>query len=219
MLRTLDEEALLLFEFAIRVAARVKHYEIAAFEKEGGEHAQLQETVVDLCYSLLKVQINILCPKDSNNYSILSKQSTSVLAINFDEYDNIQQLDDICKDHVTYVQSLNFTAAQERITRMEAEMDKRVRAEVARQFEQLAPYMMQSLMRSITEEIRHQSANIRRPPPQNMAFGEGRQDDVRSRTPPQPDDQAEGQSEHASASRDSQPKSHEDSPLSQQTEG
>ena len=219
MLRTLDEEALLLFEFAIRVAARVKQYEAAAFEKEGGEHAQLQETVVDLCYSLLKVQINILCPKDSNNYSILSKQSTRVLVINSDEYDNIQQLDDICKDHVTYVQSLNFAAAQERITRMEAEMDERVRAEVARQFEQLAPYMMRSLMLSVNEAIRRQNANNRPPPPQHMADGEGSQDDGRSKTPPQPSDRAKGHSEHASTSRDPHPKSHESSPTSQQTEG
>ena len=219
MLRTLDKEALLLFAVAIRVAARVKQYEAAAFEKEGGEHAQLQANVVDLCYSLLKVQINILCPKDSNNYSILSKQSTNVLVINLEEYDNIQQLDDVCKDNFTYIQSLNFAAAQERITRMEAEMDERVRAEVARQFEQLAPYMMQSLMRSITEAIRHQNANNRPPPPQNMADGEGSQDDGRSKTPPQPSDRAKGHSEHASTSRDSQPKSHENSPTSQQTEG
>ena len=219
MLRTHNDEALLLFEFAIRVAARVKQYEAAAFEKEGGEHAQLQETVVDLCYSLLRVQIDILCPKDSNNYGILSKQSTRALVIDFDEYTNIKQLDDSCKDHITYVQSLNLAAAQERITRMEAEMDKRVRAEVARQFEQLAPYIVQDIFRSINAALRDQNANRRTPPPQNIADGQGSHDDVGSETRHQPSDQAKGSSEHASTSRDSQPESHEDSPTGQQTEG
>ena len=198
MLQAHDEEAILLFESAIRVAARVKQYETAAFEKEGGEHAQLQETVVDLCYSLLKAQINVVCPRDSNKYGILSKQSTRGLVDDINEYAIIKQLDGVCKDQVAYVQSLNLAAAQERITRMEAEMDERVRAEVARQFEQLAPYIVQSLMGSVIEAIRR-----------------GSHDDARSRTPSQPSDQAKGHSEHASTSRDSQPKSPEDSPTSQ----
>ena len=197
----------------------MKQYEAAAFEKEGGEHAQLQETVVDLCYSLLRVQIDMLCPKDSNNYGILSKQSTRVLVIDFDEYANIKQLDDICKDHIAYVQNSNLAAAQERITRMEAEMDKRVRAEVARQLEQFAPHVVQYVMRSVNEAIMHQNANRSPPPPQNIADEQGSHDDARSRTPHQPSDRAEGHSEHASTSRDSQPESREDSPTSQKTEG
>ena len=197
----------------------MKHYEAAAFEKEGGEHAQLQETVVDLCYSLLRVQIDILCPRNSNNYGILSKQSTGVLVIDFDEYANIKQLAGICKEHVAYVQSLNLAATQERITRMEAEMDKRVRAEVARQLEQLAPHIVQYVLRSINEAVVHQNANRSPAPPQNIAVGQGSHDDVRSRTPHQPSDEARGHSEHASTSRGSQPKSCEDSPTSQQTEG
>ena len=215
MLRAHDEEALLLFEMVIRVAARVKQYETAAFEKEGGEHGQLQETVVDLCYSLLKVQINILCPRDSNKHGILSNQSTWGLGNDLDEYAVIKQLNDSCKDQVPYVQSLNLAAAQERITRMEAEMDQRVRAEVARQFEQLAPYIVQDITRSFTEAIRNQNANRRPPPPQNIADGQGSHDDVGSRTPHQLSDQAKGHSGHASTSRDSQPKSHEDNPTSQ----
>ena len=193
----------------------MKQYETAAFEKEGGEHAQLQETVVDLCYSLLKAQINVVCPRDSNKYGILSKQSTRGLVDDINEYAIIRQLDGLCKDQVAYVQSLNLAAAQERITRMEPEMDEKVRAEVARQFEQLAPYIVQSLMGSVTEAIRHQNANRRPPPSPNIADGQGSHDGARSRTPPQSSDQAKGHSEHASTSRDSQPKSPEDSPTSQ----
>ena len=218
MLQAEDEEALLLFELAIRVAARVKQYETVAFEKEGGDHTQLQEAVIYLCYSLLKVQINILCPRDSNKYGILSNQPTRGLVYDLDEYEMIKQLNDICKDQVAYIQSLNLAAAQERITRLEAEMDKKIRAEVARQFEQVAPYMMQNIMRALYESLRHQNANSRMPPQPDIADGGATQDDVVSRTPHQPSAQAKGHSEHTSTGRDSQQKSQEDIPTSQQAE-
>ena len=218
MLQAEDEEALLLFELAIRVAARVKQYETVAFEKEGEDHTQLlQEAVIHLCFSLLKVQINIVCPRDSNKYGTLSRQSTKGLVYDLDEYEIIKQLNDICKDQVAYIQSLNLAAAQERITRMEAEMDKRIRAEVARHFQQVAPYMMQNIMRALLESLRHQNANSRPPPPQDIVDGVVSQDDVGSRTPHQPSEQAEGHSEHTSTGKNSQQKSQEDSPTSQQT--
>ena len=200
------------------MAARVKQYETVAFEKDGGDYTQLQEAVIYLCYSLLKVQINIVCPRDSNIYGILSKQSTKGLVYDVDEYRIIKQLNDICKDQVAYIQSLNLAAAQERITRMEAEMDKRIGAEVARQFEQLVPYMMQNIMRALLESVRRQNANSRPPTPQNIADGGASLDGVSSKTPHQPGEQAEGHSEHTSTGRDSQQKSQEVIPTSQQSE-
>ena len=209
---------MLLFELAIGVAARVKQYETVAFEEEGGDHTQLQEAVIYLCYSLLKVQINIVCPGDSNIYGILSRQSTKGLVYDFDEYEIIKQLNDICKDQVAYIQSLNLAAAQERIARMEAEMDKRISAEVARQFQQVAPYMMQNIMRALLESLRHRNANSRPSPPQDIVDGVVSQDDVGSRTPHQPSEQAEGHGEYTSTGKDSQQKSQENIPISQQTE-
>ncbi len=183
MLQAHNEEALLLFELAIRAAARVKLYETAAFDQEGGEASQLQDTAIDLCYSLLKVQINIVCPRDTNNYGILSKQSTKGLVNDLDEYAIIKQLDGLCKDQFAYMQSVKLAAAQAQIIRMAHEMDQRVRAEVARQFEQLAPHIVQDIMRSLNEAIRNQNANRRPPPPQNTADEQGSHDDARSRTP------------------------------------
>ena len=193
----------------------MKLYETAAFDGEGEGPWQLQATLIDLCYSLLKVQINIVCPRDSNNYGILSKQSTRGLVNDLSEYAVIKQLDDLCKDQFAYMQNLRLATCLKHVQSMEAEMDKRVRAEVARQFDQLAPYIMQELVRSLNEALRHQDANRRPPPPPNIADGQGSNDDGRSRTPEQPNDQAQGHNEHASTSRDSQPKSHKDNPTSQ----
>lgn len=219
MLHAHDEEALILFDLVTRIAQRVKHYETVAFALNKAEYVQLQGTVVDLCYSLLMVQISIVCPKDSNKYGILSRQSTKGFLDALDEYAIIKQLDEDCNDQVAYIQGVNLAAALERIKRMEAEMEDKVKAEVTRQFEKATPYLVHSLWRSFNEAIMKQNANRKPPAPQNTTDGEGSRDDAGSRNPQQRDDGAEGHSEQVSASRDSQPESHKDSPTSQQTEG
>ena len=215
MLHAHDEEALLLFELVTRIAARVKHYETVAFGGKEAEYVQLQETVIDLCYSLLMVQISIVCPKDSDKYGILSRQSTRGFLDALDEYAIIKQLDEDCNDQVAYVQGVNLTVALERIKRMEAEMENKVRAEVTRQFEKATPYLVQNLWRSLNEAILRQNAIRKPPPPQNIADGEGSHDNAESRNPQQRDDQAEGRNEDKSTSRDSQPESHKYSSTSQ----
>ena len=217
MLHAHNEEALLLFELVTRIAGRVKHYEDVAFVYKEAEYVQLQETVITLCYSLLMVQIRIVCPKDSDKYGILSRQSTRGFLDALDEYAMIKQLDEICNDLVAYVQGVNLAAALEQIQRMEAEMEEKVRAEVARQFEKAAPALAQNMWRLFHDALTQQNANRRPPPPQNIADGEDSHDDAGSRNPQQRDDQAEGHNDDASTSRDSQPESHKDSPTSQQT--
>lgn len=215
MLHAHNEEALLLFELVNRIAAHVKHYETIAFDHKLAEYVQLQETVIDLCYSLLMVQISIVCPKDSDRYGILSRQSTRGFLDALNEYAIIKQLDEVCNDQVAYVQGVNLAAALERIKRMEAEMEGKVRAEVARQFQKATPHLVHSMWRSFNEAIMQQNANRKPPPPQNKADGEGSRDDAESRNPQQRDDEAVGHREHASTSRDPQPESHKDSPTSQ----
>ena len=219
MLHAHNEEALLLFELVTRIAGRVKHYEAVAFFDKEAEYLQLQETVITLCYSLLMVQVRIVCPKDSDKYGILSRQSTRGFLDALDEYAIIKQLDEICSDLVAYVQGVNLGAALEQIKRMEAEMEEKVRAEVARQFEKAAPALAQNMWRLFHDALVQQNANRRPPPPQNIADGEDSHDDARSRNTQQRNDQAEGHNDDASTSRDSQPESHKDSPTSQQTEG
>ena len=219
MLHAHDEEALILFDLVVRIAQRVKHYETVAFALNKAEYVQLQETVVDLCYSLLLMQISIICPKDSDKYGILSRQCTKGILDALDEYAIIKQLDEDCNEQVAYVQGVNLAAALERIKRMEAEMEDKIKAEVTKQFEKATPYLVQSLWRSISQAIMQQNANRKQPPPQNTTDGEGSRDDAGSRNPQQRDEGAEDHSEHVSASRDSQPESHKDNPTSQQTEG
>ena len=215
MLHTHDEEALFLFELVARIAARVKHYEAVAFAHKEAEYVQLQETVIDLCYTLLKVQISIVCPKDSDKYGILSRQSTRGSLIALDEYAIIKQFDEDCNDQVAYLQGVKLAAALERIKRIEAEMEDKVRAEVTRQFEKATPYLVHSLWRSFNEAIMQQNANRKQPPPRNIVDREGSHDDAESGNPKQRDDQAEGHNEDKSTSTQSQPESHKDSSTGQ----
>ena len=231
MLHAHNEEALLLFELVTRVAAHVKHYETFAFDNKWADYVQLQETVIDLCYSLLKVQISIVCPRDSDKYGILSRQSTRGFLDALDEYAIIKQLDEVCNDQVTHIQGLALAAAVERVKRMEAEMEDKVRAEVTRQFQKATPYLVQSLWRSFNEALMQQDANSTPPSQQNIPDGEGSHDDAGSRNPQQrddgaeghtddraeghSDDRAEGHNELVFTSRDLQPETHKDSPTSQ----
>ena len=215
MLHAHNEEALLLFELVIRIAAHVKHYETVAFDNKLLEYVQLQETVVDLCYSLLMVQISIVCPKDSDKYGILSRQSTRGFLDALDEYAIIEQLDEACNDQVTYIQNVSLAVALERIKRTEAEMEEKIKTEVAKQIEKAGPYLAQTMWRLFNEALMQRNANKGPPPPQNIADGEGSHDDAESRNPQQRDDQAEGHNEDTSTSRDSQPESHKASSTSQ----
>ena len=203
MLHAHNEEALLLFEMVIRIAAHVKHYETIAFENKLLEYVQLQETVVDLCYSLLMVQINIVCPKDSDKYGILSRQSTRGFLDALDEYAIIKQLDEACNDQVTYIQNVSLAVALERIKRTEAAMEERIKTEVAKQIEKAGPMLAQNMWRLFNEALMQRNANKEPPPPQNIADGEASGEDVGSRNLQQRDDQAEGHKEDVSTSRES----------------
>ena len=215
MLHAHNEEALLLFELVIRIAAHVKHYETVAFDNKLLEYVQLQETVVDLCYSLLMVQISIVCPKDSDKYGILSRQSTRGFLDALDEYAIIKQLDEACNDQVTYIQNVSLAVALERIKRTEAEMEEKIKTEVAKQIEKAGPFLAQSMWRLFNEALMQRNANKGPPPPQNIPDGEGSHDGAESRNPQQRDDHAEGHNEDISTSRESQRESHKDSSTSQ----
>ena len=165
-------------------------YETIAFEHNHGEHLQLRETVVDLCYSLLKVQVCIICQQNpvpepfidlrEAMINITGKISSERSDLNLDgasihDYVRIKNLDDVCKDLVASIQTFKLVAAQERITRMEAEMEGRIRTEVAKQFLSLRPYMLQDVMHCLAEALGPQSTN-RRPASENAAVAESNQE-------------------------------------------
>ena len=214
MLHSHNEEALLLFESLIRIAAHVKHYETVAFDNKLLEYVQLQETVVDLCYSLFMVQISIVCPKDSDKYGILTRQSTRGCFDALDEHVIIKQLDEACNDQVTYIQNVSLAVALQRIKRTEAEMEEKIKTEVAKQIEKAGPLLAQNMWRLFNEALMQRNANKGPPQPRNIAGGEASREDVGHRNLQQRDDQAEGHNEDTYLSRDSQPESHEDSSTS-----